>query len=154
MDVGSLDLPKVVEALKATSGCLGVETAQTSSNKLVIFAWFEDKESVLKWYHSEFHRGLQDSYFKDRTPREPLEGVSDGAGAILAVASLTLARHADFADTSLPISQISIELYAPLTGGLFLGGRFAPEGVKVRGMRDYTPRGRAEGAPRKSPRPT
>ncbi len=27
----------------------------------------------------------------------------------------------------MPIKQISIELYQPLTGGIFFGGRFAPE---------------------------
>src|SRR5262245_51088535 len=31
-------------ALKATPGCLGVESARTSSGKQVIFAWFENKK--------------------------------------------------------------------------------------------------------------
>jgi hypothetical protein len=46
-----------------------------------------------------------------------------------------MADSAHFAMTSMPISQIAIELYKPLPGGLFLGGRFAPDGVKVDGMR-------------------
>ena len=40
----------------------------------------------------------------------------------------------------MPISQIAIELYQPLTGGLFLGSRFAPESVKVAKMKDFTPK--------------
>jgi hypothetical protein len=34
----------------------------------------------------------------------------------------------------LPVSQIAIELYAPLPGGLAAGGRFAPSSVKVPGL--------------------
>jgi hypothetical protein len=56
----------------------------------------------------------------------------------MAIASVTMADSAQFAETSLPISQIAIELYQPLPGGLFLGGRFTPQGVKVKGMLDLT----------------
>lgn len=35
----------LVAALKATPGCLGVETARTGSGKQVIFAWFENKDA-------------------------------------------------------------------------------------------------------------
>src|SRR5262245_39549935 len=45
--LGGLDL---VKGLKETPGCLGVETARTSSGKNVIFAWFEGKEAVIDWY--------------------------------------------------------------------------------------------------------
>src|SRR5437016_10309430 len=44
--------PDLIAGLKATPGCLGVETAMTASKKQVIFAWFEDKKAVLKWYYS------------------------------------------------------------------------------------------------------
>jgi hypothetical protein len=42
----------------------------------------------------------------------------------------------------LPVSQIAIELYAPLPAGLAAGGRFAPSTVKVKGLVDVplTPR--------------
>jgi hypothetical protein len=40
--------PDLVAGLKATSGCLGVETAQSSSGKNVIFAWFEDKKAAIR----------------------------------------------------------------------------------------------------------
>jgi hypothetical protein len=37
-------------------------------------------------------------------------------------------------EVQLPVSQIAIELYAPLPGGLAAGGRFAQAGVKVPGL--------------------
>ena len=42
--------PDLVGGLQAIEGVLGVETAQTVSGKQVIFAWFESKEAVLRWY--------------------------------------------------------------------------------------------------------
>ncbi len=133
-----LEFPDLVGSLKAIEGVVGVETAQTSSGKQVIFAWFEDKAAALRWYYSEMHRGVQDAFFPDRPPHVPLEHVPDDVGPIMAIASVTMADSEHFAETSLPISQIAIELYQPLPGGLFLGGRFAPDGVKVDGMVSVT----------------
>ena len=39
----------LVAGLKDVEGCLGVETAQTSSGKSVIFAWFKDLDAALDW---------------------------------------------------------------------------------------------------------
>src|SRR5260370_42318609 len=44
--------------LKATPGCLGVETAKTDSGKQVVFAFFENKKAVLAWYNSPTHQKL------------------------------------------------------------------------------------------------
>jgi hypothetical protein len=38
--------------------------------------------------------------------------------------------------TTMPVSQIAIELYQPLPGGIALGGRFAPTTMKVPGLTD------------------
>ena len=135
-----LPFPDLVGGLKAIEGVVGVETASTSSGKQVIFAWFEDKAAALRWYYSEMHSGVQDAFFPDRPAHVPLENVPDDVGPIMAIASITMADSAHFAETSLPISQIAIELYQPLPGGLFFGGRFTPDGVKVDGMRDMTPK--------------
>ena len=62
----------------------------------------------------------------------------DDIGPIMAIAAITFSDEAEFEATQLPISQISIELYAPITGGVYLGGRFAPESFAVEGMRDLT----------------
>lgn len=107
---------------------------------MVLFAWFSDKTSVLTWYYSDLHRRLQDAYFPERQHRDPLAGVADDVGPLMAIASLTLGDKTGLRETTLPISQISIELYAPITGGLFLGDRFAPQALEVAGMADYTPR--------------
>ena len=69
----------------------------------------------------------------------PLKDVPDDVGPVMAIASITMVEKPQIEGTSLPISQISIELYKPVTGGIFYGGRFAPESLKVPNMRDYTP---------------
>jgi hypothetical protein len=50
------------------------------------------------------------------------------------VASITLSKQPQVSGVQLPVSQIAIELYAPLPGGLAAGGRFAPSTVKVKGL--------------------
>src|SRR5258707_7917836 len=83
-------LPDLVNGLKETQGCLGVETARTSSGKNVIFAWFEDKKAALRWYTSEMH--LQVMRMVSPLPENrpaPLAGVANDSGPILAIASIT-----------------------------------------------------------------
>ena len=134
--------PDLVGGIQATPGCLGVETARTASGKNVIFAWFEDKQAVLRWYNSEMHRQLVRMSGPPQPGHVPMAGIADDSGPILAIASVTLAdptKGSSPVPGAPPISQISIELYQPLPGGLFVGGRFAPGSVKVPGMRDFTP---------------
>jgi len=132
-------LPDLVGALKATPGCLGVETARTSSGKQVIFAWFEDKKAALAWYYSETHLAVMKRFAPPSPPgqptRAPLADVPDDGTPILAIASLTPIDPSQAAAGAPPFSQIAIELYRPLPGGLALGGRFAPATVKVPGLR-------------------
>lgn len=88
-DLGFADL---IAAVKATPGCLGVETAQTGSGKMVIFAWFEDKRATLKWYYSDAHQEVMKKFFPGaKRPTKPLADVPDDSGPIMAVASITLA---------------------------------------------------------------
>jgi len=129
-------LPDLVGALKATPGVLGVDAGQMVSGKQVIFAWFENKQAALNWYNSDAHRKLMNAFSSGaRRPGGPLAGVKEDSGPILAVASITLdmakARSGDLKGAT---SQIAIELYAPLPGGLAVGGRFAPSTVKVPGL--------------------
>jgi hypothetical protein len=126
-----LGFPDLVAALKATPGCLGVETAQTASGKSVIFAWFEDKKAALKWYYSDTHRELRNRFFPDaKRARKPLADVPDDSGPIMAIASVTLTDKPS-KENPLPYKQIAIELYQPLGGGLSIGGRFAPDKMKL-----------------------
>ena len=128
--------PDLVGALKATPGCLGVETARTASGKQVIFAWFENKKAVLTWYYSDTHVALmQQLSGGGARPGGPLADVPD-EGPVLAVASLTPNAGAQPGDLRAGFSQIAIELYQPLPGGIAAGGRFAPTSMKVPGLID------------------
>jgi hypothetical protein len=126
--------PDLVSGLKATPGCLGVESARTASGKQVIFAWFENKKAVLNWYYSDMHRELLDRYSGGRRrPGGPLAGVPD-EGPVLAIASITIPSAPADGDLRAATTQIAIELYAPLPGGVAAGGRFAPSTVVVPGL--------------------
>ena len=127
--------PDLVGALKEVPGCLGVETARTASGKQVIFAWFEDKKAALAWYNSDTHRALMRRFFPDfKREGKPLATVPDDSGPIMAIASITLTGQPT-AD-KLPFKQIAIELYQPLGGGISIGGRFAPEKMKIPERKD------------------
>lgn len=122
-----LGFPDVVAGLKATPGCLGVEVARTPGGKNVVFAWFENKEAALKWYYSDMHQEAMNKFFPGER-RKPLAFV-EGDGPILTIASVTIAEKPGVGGH--PISQIAIELYRPLPGGIAVGGRFAPDAMKV-----------------------
>jgi len=125
--------PDLIGALKAAPGCLGVDAGQMMSGKQVIFAWFESKKALMDWYDSDVHMGLVHK-FSDAPPaegHEPMADIADDVGPILAIASLTMSDKPQVEGIRMPISQIAIELYKPLNGGISMGGRFAPEGMKV-----------------------
>jgi hypothetical protein len=127
--------PDLIGALKATPGVLGVEAGQMMSGKQVIFAWFENKKAVLTWYYSDAHQALMMQFGARPRPSGPLANVPDDGTPVLAIASVTLNGAPPSTATDLKaVPQIAIELYAPLPGGLAVGGRFAPSSVKVPGM--------------------
>src|SRR5215467_14973188 len=99
------NLPDLVGPLKATPGCLGVETAQTSSGKRVIFAWFEDRKALMRWYSSDLHQQLMKMAPTPNHP--PLQDIPEGTGPILTIASMTPAPPANA--SALPFSQRSEE---------------------------------------------
>jgi hypothetical protein len=123
--------PGLIEGLKSSPGCLGVETAQTGSGKAVIFAWFEDKKAAVAWYNSELHLGLMKKFFPEAVVSDkPLRRIADDSGPIMAIASITPTGQ-QTKEHPLPIKQIAIELYQPLPGGLAEGGTFAPANLKL-----------------------
>ena len=107
--------PDLVGALKSTPGCVGVEVARTGSGKQVIFAWFEDKKAALNWYYSDTHQAAMKQFFpqSEGSKRTPMKDVPDDGGPVMAIASITMADKAPGDITTLPISQIAIELYRP-----------------------------------------
>jgi antibiotic biosynthesis monooxygenase len=121
----------LLDALKKSPGCLGIETARTDSGKQVVFAWFEDKKAALKWYYSHEHKEVTDKFFpvSKALGRKPLQDIPDDSGPLMAIASVTLTGKPE--KNKLPFSQIAIEIYQPLPGGLAIGGKFTPAKVKV-----------------------
>ncbi len=132
-------IPDLIGGLQQVEGCLGVEVARTRKGKQLIFAWFEDKEAVLRWYYSEPHMTALDVAGAGDAPTKPLSHVPDDTGPIMVVASITPSQKPAFPGFDMPVSQIAIELYEPLPGGAFLGGRFAPKGAKIPHMKALTP---------------
>src|SRR5262245_43695225 len=128
-------IPDLVGALKKSPGCLGVETAKTSSGKAVIFAWFEDKKAALTFFKSDVHQEAMKQFLPDaKSGRKPLADVADDSGPIMVVASVTPKEPTK--DDPTPFKQIAIEIYQPLGDGLAIGGKFAPEKMKVPPRKD------------------
>jgi hypothetical protein len=128
--------PDVVGALRTTAGCLGVETARTASGKRVIFAWFENKAALVEWYHGDVHQNAMKTVFPGLTfDRRPLRDLADDSGPILAIVSATFLDTPRPDAAPMPVTSLAIELYGPLPGGVAVGGRFAPDALKVRGLR-------------------
>jgi hypothetical protein len=129
--------PDLIGMLKSTPGVLGVDAARgTLNGKMVIFAWFENKKAALAWYYSAGHQALMTQFSGgNRRPAGPMSDVPDDGRPILAIASLTMPAGAQSGgDLRSSVTQIAIELYAPLPGGIAAGGRFAPSSVKVQGL--------------------
>ena len=126
----------LLKAARAHPGCLGVETGQMTNGRRVIFAWFESKKALVDWYHSDAHQRAMKSVFPNQTfDRQPLPDLAEDTGPILTIVSVKFADTPK-TDGSPSIIAIGIELYGPLPGGVAVGGRFAPDAVKVRGLRE------------------
>jgi quinol monooxygenase YgiN len=127
----------IINAARAHPGCLGVDTGQTTSGKQVIFAWFENKAALVAWYKSDAHQRAMKVAFPDGTfEREPLPDTPDDSGQILAIVSLKLRDVPRSEGAPLPIDTIGVELYTPLPGGVAVGGRFAPQAIRVPALRE------------------
>jgi len=100
--------PDVIGALKATPGCLGVETAHTPGGKRVIFAWFESKKALVDWYHGDVHQKAMKTAFPDlRFDRQPLPDLAEDSGPILAIVSVKFI-DAPMPNTTAGIASIGI----------------------------------------------
>ena len=134
--LSAFDGATLAAGLKATPGCLGVELGRTVSGKHVIFAWFENKKALMAWYRSDAHVQAMQAVFPGRQPSaSALNDIPDDT-PILTIASVTLADPKTAAPGAPPFTQIAIEHYTPLAGGLATGGRFAPSALKVPGLRE------------------
>lgn len=130
----------LMAGLKQTEGCLGIDAGQWQSGKRTIIAWFEDKAAVQRWYYSNAHKGAMKAFAPDaENDTRPLGHVPNDTGPIMVLATLTMSDKPPAEGINMPVSQISIELFKPLPGGAYIGGRLAPETFKVPHMRNLTP---------------
>lgn len=134
----------LMSGLQSSPGCLGVDAGRFQSGKLVIVGWFENKAAVVEWYNNPTHRQMVMRMGGNPEEGEPLAHVTDDQAPIMVIASITPAKE-PMPGMAMPISQISIELYAPLPGGAFMTSRFAPETFEVPHMRELKPEGEGEG---------
>ena len=118
---------RLIAALEATPGCLGTDAAEMRSGKFVIFGFFENKAAATEWYNHPMHVGMRRaSGITPPAGYEPMADVPDDT-PVLALASLAFDGPPAVEGAAIPFSAISIELYAPLDGGLRINGGFAPE---------------------------
>lgn len=124
MDIAAMG-PRLVESLKKSPGCYGADAGRFQSGKMVIFAWFEDREAALAWHGGATHKMMSHMITRgaDVNP-EPMRHVPDDVPLML------LASMSPGADGQ--SMALAIEVYTPLAGGLaFDGGSFAPEAFKA-----------------------
>ena len=87
------------------------------SGKQTIIAWFKDKNSVLRWYYSDMHEGVISAFMSDADDtHKPMAHVPDDTGPIMVMATLTMTDKPQFEGLSIPVSQISIELFIGWSG--------------------------------------
>ncbi|HJP82752.1 MAG TPA: antibiotic biosynthesis monooxygenase [Fimbriimonadaceae bacterium] len=130
------EFPDLVGGLRATPGCLSVKTSSFNAGKqAVIFSWFKNKAAVNAWYNSKMHRDAMRKFFPNH-PGNPsaLSGFKDEKSPLLVVASVTPSDKPMIAGSPLAVSQIAIEIYQPVPGGLTFGGGFAPDTLEVPGL--------------------
>jgi hypothetical protein len=102
-------------------------TRRLSNGQDVIFAFFENKQAALNWYYSPMHKGVMKLLGENADSKEPpMKDVPDGV-PVMAIASITFGGKPAIEGSPIPFSQISIELYTPLSGGLNFGGGFSPD---------------------------
>jgi hypothetical protein len=130
------DFPDLVGGLKATPGCLDAREGSLNQGKqFAIFAWFKNKAAVNAWYNGKMHRDAMKKYFPNYAPRPlALEGFKDAKAPLLVAATITPSDTEGVQGTHLAISQIAIEIYTPVSGGLQFGGGFGPKSLIVPGM--------------------
>lgn len=130
------DFPDLVSGLKATPGCISVKnTAFANGKQLAIFAWFKNKAAVNAWYNSRMHRDAMKKFFPNQPGRRTaLDGFKDTKSPLLVVATVTPSDKTGVEGSPLAISQIAIEIYTPVPGGLAFGGGFGPDEMEVSGL--------------------
>lgn len=123
-------LPEVLSIVQKSEGCIGVNSAWTTSGKACLFVWFQDRSSAITWYRSDAHLGVIRRYFPDFRPKTPLEHAPADL-PLLIIASFTPKNNSPLSPEPFPFSQASIEYATPVFGGASFGGTFSPPGLEI-----------------------
>lgn len=131
------DFPDLGAGLMATPGCLGVQSFAVNQGKTqVISAWFENRKAMEAWYYGEMHQGAMAKFFPGMGKgHKPFADFKDEKAPLLVIASVTPSQKALGNGSNLAVSQIAIEGYTPIPGGVAFGGTFSPDKLVVPGMR-------------------
>jgi quinol monooxygenase YgiN len=124
----------LMTGLKNTEGCLGVDNAQYGSGKIGIIAWFENVDAAERWYYSETHKRFMNMAGANPEDRKPMQHIKDRSTPVMVMASITMGGDGPKLGF-MPISQISIEMYAPLPGGAAVNGRLSPDEFPIEHFR-------------------
>ncbi|MBX3118437.1 MAG: antibiotic biosynthesis monooxygenase [Fimbriimonadaceae bacterium] len=130
------DFPDLVSGLKATPGCMQVKTSSFNDGKqFAIYAWFKNKAAVDAWYNSPMHREAMKKFFPNMPGKaHSLTGFKDEKSPLLVVATVTPSDKPTVEGSPLAVSQIAIEIYTPVPGGVAVGGSFGPKEMEVPGL--------------------
>lgn len=116
-----------------TPGCLGVQSFSANGGKqFVISAWFKNRKAMEAWYYSEMHQGAMSKFFPGMGQgQKPFASFKDENSPMLVIASVTPSDKPGVHGSNLAISQIAIEGYTPVPGGIAFGGTFSPANLEV-----------------------
>lgn len=127
--------PDLGKGLRETPGCVGVQSFQAEGGKFVIAAWFENRRAMEAWYYSKMHQGAMKTFFPGMGGgKKPFAAFTDEKAPLLVIASVTPGSKPAGYGSHLAVSQIAIEGYTPIPGGVAFGGTFSPEKLVVPGM--------------------
>lgn len=129
------DFPDLGKGLMETPGVLSVKSAILDGKRQTIFAWFKNKAAVNAWYHSKMHRDAMVKFFPNLPAKpESLSAFKDEKSPLLVVASVTPGTKPIMEGSPLMAEQIAIEIYAPVPGGITIGGGFGPASLDIPGI--------------------
>lgn len=128
---------RAAEAFANVPGCLGAKSMEQDGTQ-VSFVWFKDREAVINWCKDQKHMRTAETILNLANPdlkmREPMAAAKNEEGPFLVI--MTLKRNENGGAGGFPLEQLSMEIYKPVNGGMFIGDRFAPKELNVDGMRE------------------
>lgn len=129
---------RAAKAFADVPGCLGARSMEKDGVQ-ISFVWFEDRESLIGWCKSRKHMATATQIMKmagdGLEMREPLSSAPDEEGPFLVIMTLKPKKNPN---QGFPLEQLSMEIYKPVDGGMFIGKRFAPEKLEVTGIREIS----------------